>query len=190
MVTTKDWLQELNKQTEKHLQKAISEWQLLSPEQMAKRPAPDRWSAAQCLEHLNIYGRYYIPAMEAAITKAHLSGSSPATHFKSGWLGKYFTNMMHPKRDAQGRIKNKMSAPKNAVPSDDPDPREMLAEFIAQKEQIIGLLAKAQQVDIGRIRVPISIARWIRLRLGDVLMFVTVHDQRHIQQAEQAIGQG
>jgi hypothetical protein len=45
------------------------------------------------LEHLNIYARYYITAIEERL---HLNQSGPNQNFTPGWLGNYFTNLMKP----------------------------------------------------------------------------------------------
>ncbi|RYG01118.1 MAG: DinB family protein, partial [Chitinophagaceae bacterium] len=37
------------------------------PELLTRQPAPGSWSVAQAIEHLNAYGRYYIPAINKAI---------------------------------------------------------------------------------------------------------------------------
>ncbi len=52
-----------------------------------------KWSVVQCLEHLNAYGRHYLPAIEKAI--AVKSGERSAW-FNSGFLGDYFTKSMKP----------------------------------------------------------------------------------------------
>src|SRR6187549_3964551 len=84
-------------QTETNICKAISEWQLLTNDRLATQPAPGAWSASQCLEHLNSYGRYYLPAIEKAIAKA--ANHKPALHFKSSWLGNYFYKLMLPENN-------------------------------------------------------------------------------------------
>ena len=178
-------LESLHRQTESFLQKAISEWQMLPPEILSAQPA-GQWSAAQCLEHLNIYGRYYLPAIEKAIREKKRKGGRPADLFRPGWLGDYFAKLMRPLPD--GKLKSKMKAPKNAVPSPQPDARAMLAEFIDQQEKLQQLLSAASAVDINRIRIPISIAPWLRLKLGDTFLFLTAHIERHLLQAERAIG--
>lgn len=183
---TSQFLENLHRQTETFLQKSIGEWQMLPPETLAAKASPEHWSAAQCLEHLNIYGRYYLPAIEKAIGEARQRGSRPATDFRSGWLGGYFARLMRPQ--AEGALKSKMKSPKNALPSTAPDPRAMLAEFIDQQEKMLQLLAAAAAVDINRARVPISLAPWIRLKLGDTFLFVTAHIERHLLQAERAVG--
>ena len=182
---TAQLLEHLTGQTEEFLRKAVSEWQMLPPEVLSAKPSPEKWSAAQCLEHLNIYGRHYLPEIEKAIGRAKKRSSRPAATFHSGWLGAYFTRLMLPGPD--GAVKTKMKAPKNAVPAPDPDPRIMLAEFIDQQEMLLKLLGEAGSVDLGRVRVPISIAPWIRLKLGDTFLFLTAHIGRHVLQAERAV---
>lgn len=180
-------LDQLHERTEKILQKAISEWQMLPLEQWAHQPGTDAWSAAQCLEHLNIYGRHYLPAIEKAIQTGKSQGRTPARTFRSGWLGAYFTRLMQPRPD--GTLPGKMNAPKNAMPAPQPDARAMLAEFIDQQETMLHLLRLAEAVDLNILRVPISLTPWIRLKLGDTFGFVIAHMERHVLQAERALQQ-
>lgn len=186
MHNTTQLLENLHQQTEKFLQKAIGEWQMLPPEILAAKTSPEQWSTAQCLEHLNIYGRYYLPAIEKAVEEAKRKGVRSTEKFKSGWLGDYFAKLMRPK--SGGQLKSKMKAPKNAVPSAQPDPRAMLAEFIDQQETLLKLLAAAADVNLNSVRIPISIAPWLRLKLGDTFLFFTAHIERHLLQAELSIG--
>ncbi len=183
MYQTTSFLEDLQQQTEALLQRAISEWQMLPPAVLAQQPAPGQWSAAQCLEHLNYYSRYYLPAIEKAIAAG--KSTRPSTTFQAGWLGAYFTRLMQPQTN--GALKSKMKAPQNAVPSEAPDPRAVLAEFIDHQETLLTLLNQAATVNIGRLRVPISIAPWIRLKLGDTFAFLIAHEQRHVLQMTRAM---
>ena len=185
MVSTQQLLENLQAQTERWLQKAVSEWQMLSAAQLSFSPAPGAWSAAQCLEHLNIYGPHYLPAIGKAIQQGKMKGKKPSKHFNSGWLGAYFTQLMQPQQG--GALKSKMKAPKNAVPSAQPDPHRMLAEFIDQQEKMLVLLREAAAVNLNDLRVPISLSPWIRLKLGDTFGFVIAHIERHVLQADRSI---
>jgi DinB superfamily len=182
MYQTTILLDNLYQKTESFLEKAIREWQSLPFEQLNKQPAPNAWSAAQCLEHLNVYGRYYLPALKKAINKAEKS-TSPT--FKSGWLGDYFYRLMLP--NTEGVLKSKMKAPKNAIPPVELDATAVIAEFIEQQEQLSQLIDQARAVNLASIRIPISLTKWIRLKLGDTFLFVTAHNERHILQAERAL---
>jgi hypothetical protein len=92
---------------------------------------------------------------------------------------------MLPKAD--GALKSKMKAPKNAVPAAQPDPQAMLAEFIDQQETMLRLLRQAESVNLNTLRVPISLSPWIRLKLGDTFGFVIAHMERHVLQIDSSI---
>jgi DinB superfamily len=170
-------------QTEISISKAVSVWQQMPTEFFTAQPGPGKWSAVQCLEHLNSYGRYYLPAIEKAInSNKHLQ---PATHFKSGLLGNYFYKLMLPALN--GTVKKKMRSPKDHRPAEQLNTVQVLAEFISQLEKLGQLISLSQQTDLNKVKVPISIAPFIKLKLGDTLLFYTAHIQRHLQQAARAM---
>ncbi|CAN5775321.1 DinB family protein [soil metagenome] len=176
-------LDELYDQTEKNIVKAITEWQQLSSYQLPAQPATGQWSALQCLEHLNSYGRYYLPAITSAISMG--STKQPSLYFKSSLLGNYFYKLMLPQQD--GKLKKKMKSPKDHQPATQLDAAVVLSEFISQQELLGQLLIKIRSIDINKVRVPISIAPFIKLKLGDTLLFFVAHIQRHSSQAERAL---
>lgn len=144
---------------------------------LAKPPAPGSWSIAQVLEHLNIYSRYYNHAIE---DKLHLHHTAATTQFNPGWLGDYFTRLMRP--GAGNTISKKMKAPKNALPSAQPDGKAMLHEFLHHQHHLLTLLQVAQTANINTLRVAISLSRFITLKLGDTFRFLVAHEQRHFIQ--------
>ena len=178
-------LNNLQHQTENILEKAIREWQMVSPAKFNQNPAPGAWSAAQCLAHLNSYGDYYLPAIETAIREAKQKKLTASRQFTPGTLGNYFTNLMMPKEN--GLPSKKMKAPKNHIPENTGNSDEIIATFIEQQERLVQLMEQAAGVDLNKTKVPISIAKFIRLKLGDVFMFLIAHNTRHILQAERAL---
>ena len=154
---------------------------LEDPEVLLTRPAPDKWSVTQVMEHLNSYGRFYLPALEKALLQKR-----PATReYKPGWLGNYFARLMKP--DAQGRIKSRMSSPTHHIPDDNLDAYPVFEEFVRQQRRLLVLLELAAGADLGGIRVPISLTRFIKLKLGDTFRFFIAHEQRHFVQIGHAL---
>jgi hypothetical protein len=146
------------------------------PEILITQPAAGKWSVAQVLEHLNSYGRYYLPQLERS-----LKSDKPAVPtFKPGWLGGYFTKMMKP--NAKGVIANKMQSPKDHRPAPDVDIKPVMDEFLNQQNQLLGLLELAKTKNINAIRTPISLSRFIKLKSGDTFGFLIAHEQRHFVQ--------
>lgn len=151
---------------------------------LTQQPQPGKWSVAQVLEHLNIYARYYITAIEE---KLHLNQSGPNQNFTPGWLGNYFTNLMKPTEEKN--IKSKMKSPANAVPSAQPDALAMLNEFINHQHHLLNLLQIARTANLDYNRIPISLTKLIKLKLGDTFRFFIAHEQRHFLQIENTLKQ-
>jgi hypothetical protein len=151
------------------------------PENLLKQPAPGKWSVAQVIEHLNTYGRYYLPLLENALAKAPAAKNH---HYSPGWLGDYFTKMMLPKN---GAVVNHMKAFKNHKPSPDIDCKKVLDEFLQQEQQLLNLLEQGRSADIAAVRIPVSIASFIRLKVGDVFRFIIAHHQRHFVQIDNTL---
>jgi hypothetical protein len=173
--------------TDHSLNKAVSQWQVLPNHQFSRKPSPEKWSATQCLMHLNSYGSYYLPEIEKAIHKALLAELQPVAGFHPGWLGNYFTTLMLPKEN--GMPAKKMSAPKAHSPETNDNHFEVIASFIDQQEILLSLLQQAKQIDLNKVKVPVSIAKFIRLKLGDVLLFLLAHQYRHLLQIDRALEQ-
>lgn len=150
---------------------------------LLQQPTPGKWNVIQVMEHLNSYGRYYLPAI-----KNSLEENKPATEFfKPGWIGDYFTRMMAP--TTEGKVKNKMNAPKDHRPSPDLKAQPVIVSFLNQQHQLLDLLEKAKTKNIGVIRTPISISRFISLKLGDTFRFLIAHEQRHFVQINNTMAQ-
>lgn len=153
------------------------------PGALEQPPAPGRWSAAQAIEHLNSYGHYYLPAIRSAL-QAQRPGNSSQELYKAGWLGDYFTKAMLPRN---GQVNNKMQAPKGHRPEADVESKKVLDTFLAQQHQLLELLEQAKSANISEIRIPISLSKLVKLKLGDTFRFLVAHHQRHFVQVRQTL---
>ncbi len=154
----------------------------LSSEQLNRRPAYDKWSAAQCLEHLNIVGGYYLPSVKARLRLAQAKGSTAGAQVRSGWLGRYFTATAQRKN---GLGDNLLRLPKQFAPTGTRLTGTVVEAFNRQLDELLRLLLLARQVDAGTVRVPNPLYPWLRLRLTDVLEVLVAHIQRYVKLAEQ-----
>lgn len=143
-----------------------------------KKPNQNSWSIAQVLEHVNTYSAYYLPLIAAAYTSAKPSATE---EFTPGWLGNYFVGMMQPDN---GTVKKKYKATSKHQPGAQLNSAQVLTSYINHQKHLIALLEKAKQHDLSKIRIPISIAPFIKLKLGDVLRFVVTHQHRHTLQMQ------
>ncbi len=156
----------------------LSVLQRMSEYELLQQPAPGKWSIAQVLEHLNGYNRFYLAAIETALSN---SKKSIAVEYKPGWFGNYFTKLMQP--DENSKIGKKMSAPKEFNFGPELDAGKVLAEFEAGQKKLHELLGHGRNADLN-IKVPISLTKLIKLKLGDTFRFVIAHQVRHFLQIE------
>jgi DinB superfamily len=144
---------------------------------LTKQPEPNAWSVAQVLEHLNMYSRYYMEAIEKQL---HRNQTIASNSFVPGWLGNYFANLMKPTKE--NKIAKKMKAPKNAIPSLQPNANDMLGEYINHQHHLLNLLTIAKSANLNGNRIPTSLSKLIKLKLGDTFRFFVAHEQRHFLQ--------
>lgn len=179
--TPPQWIEPLTETVETHLVRATEIYQNLSDAQLNTPPADGGWSVAQCLEHLNSYGHFYLPAVKKVLQSVKITAGSVGGTYRSGCLGTYFINMMKPENP------KKFKAFKDHIPAPELDGAAVVAEFIEQQEQWLSLMGEISSIAQLNARVPISISPLVRLKLGDVLGFVTTHNSRHIQQADRVL---
>ncbi len=168
-------LDNLALQVEFHLQLAIKHYQNLPEQKLMQQPKPNSWSATQCLWHLNSYASFYYPLIENCINKTTTNAA-----FKPGWLGNYFVGMMN-------KLNSNYKASKQHIPLSNTNAHQTLATFINHQETLIIFLRQLEQSDLNQ-RLPTSISRFIKLKLGDILTFIIAHNNRHLLQANAALG--
>jgi hypothetical protein len=145
-------------------------------------PHPGKWTIAQVIEHLNTYNNYYLPQIANAYSQYQpIVGLTP--DFKTGIIGGYLTKMMEP--DNTGQVSNKTKAFKKHIPAVQLNAGQVLQNFIKGQEQFLALLKQAQQYNLNQLRIPMSISPLIRLKLGDILRVLVVHQLRHFIQIRQ-----
>ena len=140
-----------------------------------------QWSALECVEHLNLYGDFYLPEIQKQILASSANGDFPI--FKSGVIGNYFAGLM---KVGNGKIK-KMKAPRDKTPSNSGLTLTTLDRFLKQAQLLQSLLTQASTTDLTKVKTAISLTNLIKLRLGDTLRFYVYHVERHILQAEKMV---
>ncbi|HEX5168011.1 MAG TPA: DinB family protein [Cyclobacteriaceae bacterium] len=170
-----EFLNSLENKVELQINMVVKEIQNLDEQYLLKRALNGGWSIAQGLDHLNRYGHYYLPRIKKALDDFN---GTPKETFKGSWLGSYFTKMMDPRAG-----KRKIKAFRDYVPPEELDGHAVVAEFLDQQELLLAYLKEAKNVDLDEVRIPISIMKWLKLKLGDVFQFIIAHNERHLVQA-------
>jgi hypothetical protein len=150
----------------------------LSDEQFTWQPAPGIWSVAECIEHLNVTARLYLPKLDEAIADAIRRGRYAEGPFHYNWIGRFVVRSMEP----PARLR--MKAPVAFHPPPPRSRHEIMAAFRAYQVQFIDRLRQANGLDLASAKVQSPASKWIRLPLGSGFALVGAHERRHLWQAE------
>lgn len=153
----------------------------LSEKDLNAKSDPGRWSILECLEHLNLYGDFYLPEMEKQLLQGARADENKI--FKSGVIGNYFANLM---KANDGKIK-KMKSPKDKNPINSKLSVLVIDRFLKQAKKLKLLLNQGRTVDLGKTKVPIFLTKMVKLKLGDTFRFYVYHIERHILQAQKNV---
>ena len=180
-MTTQWVLSEVRSITERNIQVLKQRLGGLSEKQLNWKPNEYTWSILEITAHLNEYARFYHEAFQRRIEKTRFR--EPRENFVSSPLGR--SAWMSMKLGNAKNVKRKFNSPKSYNPTIVPEltKADGLETLMKGQRELLQILELAATVNIRKVKVPISISKIIRLRLGDGLLFVAYHNERHMQQA-------
>ncbi len=151
----------------------------ITPEAAVRRPRPDAWSAAECLEHLTITADEFLPLLDEAIAR-RAAGS--VGDYRPGWLGRWFLRQIEPAEKQRS-----FRAPSKFVPAPSEKTGEQALEaFLAAHERLLVRLPQLEPLDLARVRVNSPFATWMSYPVGLVCYLIPAHCRRHLRQARRA----
>ncbi len=179
IINTTDLLEDLKNRTLQNL-KDIDSLSALNNSVLNKKDFPEKWSALECIAHLNFYSDFYLPEFDKRIE--HSKFTKPSITFKCGLLGNYFSRIVGPLEHSKKMKTLKISNPIHS----ELDPATLI-KFKDHLRLTLELLEKASKVNLNKTKTAISISKIIRLKLGDGFRVVIYHNQRHLEQALKAV---
>ena len=152
-------------------------------ERWSVRADPVRWSVAECVAHLNLTGRAYIPMLQAALTEAKALGEPGPRRYRrdlAGWLVSLFVGPT-PRigRSAFGRARTIAAF----VPSGELPREVVLSEFDRLQVEQIGLTRAAEGLPIDKVWMASPFNKKLRYSAYSALALLPRHQERHINQA-------
>ena len=170
-------IDDFRRQFERLVQEAEALVAPLTEPQFHWRPSATSWSVADCLEHLNVVARLYLPSLDEGIADAIRRGLYAEGPFAYNWIGRLFISVLEP----PARFKVKTPAP--FLPGASRSRHDIMAAFRAYQVQFIDRLRQANGLDLARARVSSPASRWIRVPLGSAFAMMAAHERRHLWQA-------
>lgn len=180
-MTTQWLLNEVATITEKNIQLLKAKFSLLSATQLNWKVSADSWSVAEVFAHLNAYAAFYHEALLTRMDQTKFR--TPQFEFNSSPLGR--SSWVSVKLGKEKNTKRKFSAPKlyDPVRNTELMTGKEFETFFAKQNEFLTIIEQSLQVNMRKVKIPIAVSKLIRFRLGDVLLFVAYHNERHMQQA-------
>lgn len=148
------------------------------PERWPQRADPDRWSAAECVEHLNLTSRAFLPPLREAVDRARALGGGAPARFRRDPVGWLLWAVMPPPVRVRART------PAAFVPDAPRDPEASVEEFERLQGELLELLRAADGLPLHRVRMRSPFAERVRYSAFSALSILPRHQHRHLWQAE------
>jgi DinB superfamily len=151
----------------------------LTHDQFNWRPSPDRWSIAQCLDHLNLTAARFIPAIDGALADAGRRNLHSQGPFTYPLLERWFTQSQEPPPRMRSGTFKTLKPPVSLQPQD------VLTRFSGWQDQFEQRLRQADGVDLQRARHRSPVLPLVKWRLGTMFALTMAHERRHLWQARE-----
>ena len=148
-------------------------------ERWGLRSQPQRWSVSECVAHLNVTSRFFIPELERAVREARSLGVAPVRRYRRDPVGWLLYKIMPPP------VRFRAKAPSRLVPEANVAKDESIREFEQLQEVQVGLLHQVEGLAIDRVKVPSPFNSRISYNLFAAFSILPLHQHRHLWQAEQ-----
>jgi len=149
--------------------------------QFAWQPAPDRWSVAQCIDHLNATARVYLPVLDEGISDAIRRGLYGPGPYRYNLVGRLHVWLMQPNSRVRGKARRAF------YPALNRPRQEIMAAFRAYQVQYVDRLRQANGLDLARARAASPVVNWLPMPLGSAFALLIAHEERHLAQARRVI---
>ena len=145
--------------------------EVTAPESWAKRADPGRWSAGECVAHLNLTAIAFLPLIRAALTEAAARGGAPV-RFRRDLIGWLLWRTAGP----PVRLRVRTAAP--FVPTGTEPVSRLLTTFDRLQQEQLDLVTQADGRALHRVKVTSPFDSRIRCNLYACLTILPAHQER------------
>jgi hypothetical protein len=158
----------------------------LSDEDWNGHPGAGRWSVSECVEHLNLTSKAYVPLLRDAVAEARDRGGARQRIYRRDPLGWFMSMMIGPRRGlGKLRMPPIKTTPK-FTPMAGRSRDEILSDFVQHQAELAALVRSSDGLPIDRVKIVSPFGGRMKYSAYSALVIVARHQHRHIQQGEEA----
>ena len=150
-----------------------------SNEALNWRPEANRWSIAECIEHLNLTAHMLLPEIDKSIAAGIAAGPGTEGVARYSMVFGWLLPVIEPPP------KRRFKAKPDLTPRPDLDAAKVIERFGQVRDEVVERLERARGIDLTRTKVRHPLIRLRRFRLGEIFTTIAAHERRHLWQAEQ-----
>ena len=158
----------------------------ISDKDWNKHPGPDRWSAAECVEHLNLTSKAYVPLLRDAVSRARKSSKPPSKHYRRDPLGWLFSMIIGPIRGVGKLRMPRVKTSPGFVPKTGRSRSVTLSEFVRLQSELEAVIRSGDGLPLDNVKIVSPFGGRMKYSAYSALIIVAQHQHRHIEQAEKA----
>ena len=149
----------------------------LTPAQLNWKPSAERWSVAQCFEHLLNSNHGYFPIIDNVLA-GHKQTFWQSMPVLPGFMGKLLIKSLDP---VKGR---NLKAPAKFAPAQSDIRASVIDDFVAQQTAIVNKMKATEHLELEKIIISSPVTSVVTYSLMDAYRVIVVHERRHFQQAQ------
>ncbi|HEX3253897.1 MAG TPA: DinB family protein [Pyrinomonadaceae bacterium] len=149
----------------------------LTPAQLNWKPSAERWSVAQCFDHLLASNKGYLPLIDNVLAgyRRTIWQSMPVL---PGVMGRLLIKSLDPVKDRN------LKAPGKFQPAQSDISGSVINDFVTQQETIVEKMKATEHLDLDGIIISSPVTPVVTYSLMDAYRVIVVHERRHFQQAQ------
>jgi len=151
----------------------------LTDGQFKERVDPNSWSVAECIVHLNLTSKEYLPLLDEALERAVLEGTTGKPNLKMDVMGRMLKWSLEPPPRLKLKTTNQFQ-PQDIEPIGD-----ILTTFANLQEQLKARIQKAANLAIDKVKITSPFNHRVKYNLFSAFQILVAHERRHLWQAEQ-----
>src|SRR5262245_56558086 len=157
-------------------QEAKNTFGSLTPAQLNWKPSAERWSVAQCFDHLLTSNKGYFPTIEGVI-----AGIKPTFWQRMpvlpGLAARLLIKSLDPKSTRKIKAAQKFQPAQSDISS------TVIDDFVHQQARVVEKMKSTEPLYLEKIVISSPVAPAIIYSLMDAYRIIVVHERRHFEQA-------
>jgi hypothetical protein len=162
--------------------RATELWSKHSAEQLLRKPGKRKWSAAECVEHLNMTNRAYLPRIDEALRE--LEAEKTATNVPT--VMNFNARVLRWWLEPPSWLKLPTSAAFQPLATSNAE--EVLQTFRGLNARIDEQLSRGSGLALDKRMISSPFAETMKYNVYSAFVLIVAHNRRHLWQAANSLG--